>query len=111
LADSNIVVDAVRPVSLAEDAEQSDPSSSSLEIWGMPAYNSFEKRSQNSDKQGAIERYYALLGSGHSVGSTSDTICSEPQSSAVGIAIIGRRAQNDCTRPEGLDPQSLRLSP
>src|SRR3954451_8416273 len=40
----------------------------------MPAYNSFEKRSQNSDKQGAIERYYALLGSDHSVGSTSNTI-------------------------------------
>ena len=40
----------------------------------MPAYNSFEKRSQNSDKQGAIERYYALLGSGHSVGSTSNAI-------------------------------------
>jgi hypothetical protein len=45
-----------------------------LEIPGMPAYNSFEKRSQNSDKQGAIERYYALLGSGHSVGSTSNAI-------------------------------------
>ena len=40
----------------------------------MPAYNSLEKRSQNSDKQGAIERYYALLGSGDSVGSTSNTI-------------------------------------
>src|SRR4051794_9140028 len=48
--------------------------SQALEIRGMPAHNSFEKRSQNSDKQGAIERYYALLGSGHSVGSTSNTI-------------------------------------
>jgi len=40
----------------------------------MPGYNSLKRRSQNSDKQGAIERYYALLGSGHSVDSTSNTI-------------------------------------
>jgi protein involved in polysaccharide export with SLBB domain len=41
----------------------------------MPTYNSLKDRSQNSDKQGPIERYVALLGSGHSVGSTSNTIC------------------------------------
>src|SRR5215217_3734803 len=31
-------------------------------------YNSLKERSQNGDKQGAIERYYELLSSGHSVG-------------------------------------------
>jgi hypothetical protein len=37
-------------------------------------YNSLKEHSQNSDKQGAIERYYALLGSGHSAGGTLNTV-------------------------------------
>ncbi len=40
----------------------------------MPNFKSLKERSQNSDKQGAIERYYASLSSGHSVGATSNTI-------------------------------------
>src|SRR4051794_9833999 len=87
----------------------------------MPGYNSLEKRSQNSDKQGAIERYYALLGSGHSVDSTSntigplrsksehgDTVTAEPRQSKIGgaltdvtpeITLVGMAPEKEgCTR-------------
>jgi hypothetical protein len=40
----------------------------------MLTYNSPKKSSQNNEKQGAIERYYALLGSGHSGDSNSNNI-------------------------------------
>ena len=42
----------------------------------VPAHPDSElnKCSSSSDKQGAIERYYELLSSGHSVGSTSNTV-------------------------------------
>ena len=66
----------------------------------MPAYNSFEKRSQNSDKQGAIERYYALLGSGHSVGSTSNTSGPTRSKSEHGSTATAepRQEETGCTR-------------
>jgi hypothetical protein len=37
-------------------------------------YNSLKEHLQNSDKQGAIERYYALLSAGHSAGGTLNTV-------------------------------------
>ena len=84
--------------------------------------SSLNERSPSSDKQGAIERYYELLGSGHSVGGTSnnaivpirsksedsDTVTAEPPQSQIDgaatditpeIALTGMRPKKaGCTR-------------
>src|SRR4051812_14187475 len=49
--------------------------------------NGLNERSSSSDKQGAIERYYELLSSGHSVGGTLNTIVPIQSKSEDGDAV------------------------
>ena len=57
------------------------------------------KRSSSSDKQSAIERYYKLLSSGHSVDNTANTVIPNPSKSEDGDAVTVElsRSQNDET--------------
>ena len=72
----------------------------------MPIINSLKERSQNSDKQGAIERYYALLSSGHSVGATSNTIDPVRSKSEHGDTTTAAPPQSKIERaPTDVDPE------
>jgi hypothetical protein len=63
-----------------------------------------------SDVQIASPRLHRCPCQNTDVQPSSTTMFSEPQPSAARIAIADH-AHNDCTGPEGSDPQSLQLSP